>query len=423
MPILDLIETSVWGIEEASLAQIRAIAAREHTVTPEALEAYRAGSLARAERAKRRGDTAIVYLEGPIFRRANMMTEISGATSLEVARQDFQVALDDPTIRRVVLSLDSPGGEVTGVSEFAQAIFDARGKKPVTAYVGGSASSAAYWLAAAADEIVMADTGSVGSIGVVLGIRDTRERDAKSGVKTIEFVSSASPNKRPDVMTDEGRASVQRIVDDLAAVFIGAVAKYRGVSEKDVLTKFGQGGIEIGKKAVSLGMADRIGTFESVLSMPPSANRRSLSSPIGVKTMGTTTATADEGPAITQESVDAAVAQAVAAARKEASAGAQARVAAILTADESASLKTLAIQLAFTTEMSAEDAKLVLTAAAADAPKAMELMPFAAGVAGVSFADHKAGLGAAEPVSPKPEAYKSGRSKAAAAANQRLGAA
>jgi ClpP class serine protease len=57
------------------------------------------------------------------------------------------------------VNIDSPGGEVNGANELAQAIYDARGKKPIVAYVGGAGASAAYWVASAADRVVASSHG------------------------------------------------------------------------------------------------------------------------------------------------------------------------------------------------------------------------------------------------------------------------
>ena len=254
-----------WAMMPERLEELLTIAAREHEATPEALEAYRGTQLARAERATRRGDVAIINVDGPLFRRANLFTEFSGATSYEVLRLDLQTALDDTSVRSIALNVDSPGGEVNGVDELAKAIYAARGIKPITAYVGGMAASGGYWIASAADRIVVSDAALLGSIGVYMAIRDTSQRDEARGERKIEFVSSQSPDKRPDYSSDEGRARIQRTVDQLAEVFIAAVARHRGVDEEQVVAKFGRGGVEVGQAAVDAGMADAIGTFEGVL--------------------------------------------------------------------------------------------------------------------------------------------------------------
>src|SRR5262249_42337824 len=161
-------------------------------------------------------------------------TAISGGASVDALARDFNQALNDPSIRAIVLNVDSPGGEVTGISELAEMIFAARPRKRVVAYVGGMGASAAYWIASAATEIIADATALVGSIGIVAAVPNPEKRSARD----VEFVSSQSPRKRPNPNTESGKSQIQVMVDDLAAVFISAVAKYRAVSANTVLEKF-----------------------------------------------------------------------------------------------------------------------------------------------------------------------------------------
>jgi signal peptide peptidase SppA len=265
MNILDAALAASWAMEEQALAGLLDVAAREHQVTPEALAAYRADSLKKAERASVRDGVAILSVDGPLFKKANLMTELCGATSYATLMHDLQVALDDSNVRAILFNVDSPGGEASGVGELATAIRAARGKKPIVAYAGDLAASAAYWIASAADRIVIGQGAALGSIGVRASIPDTRERDARSGVRRHEFVSSQSPYKVSDPATKDGRERIKSRVDALAQVFVDAVAANRGVSTAHVLDAFGKGDVLVGQAAVAAGMADGFGTFESVL--------------------------------------------------------------------------------------------------------------------------------------------------------------
>lgn len=253
---LDIVAATPWAIEPDMLDTIRAIALREGEGV-EALQAREGRPLTNARTVTMRDGVAVVPITGPIFRYANLFTQISGATSLDVLAKDFSAALDDPAVKAIVLDINSPGGQATGISEFATQVRAAG--KPVVAYVGGMAASAAYWIAAAAPQIVMSKSAMAGNIGAVLGL-DTRKDPNKT-----EIVSSQSPNKRPDVGTDAGRAQLQGMVDALAQVFIDDVAAYRGMTPEAVVTDFGAGDIFIAAKAVAAGMADRIGTLEDVI--------------------------------------------------------------------------------------------------------------------------------------------------------------
>lgn len=255
----DLIAAQPWAITQEALATISAIARRENE-SVEAVEARLGRPLQNARAVTLRGSVAVVPVTGPVFRYANLMTEISGATSLEVLARDFNAALEDPAVTAIVLNIDSPGGQATGIAEFAHMVRAGTARKEVVAYVDGTAASAAYWIASAASRVVMSKTAMVGSIGAVVAIDTTR---AKAGV--VEIVSAQSPKKRADVSTDEGRAQIQTLIDAMAQVFIDDVAANRGVSEEKVLADFGQGDMRLGQAAVDLGMADQISTLEQVL--------------------------------------------------------------------------------------------------------------------------------------------------------------
>lgn len=260
MRAFDAVCTRPWAITEEALQTILEIAAREN-LSPEAVAAQLGRPLENSHAVTIQDGVATIPVQGPIFRRANMFTEVSGATSIETLARDFRQALDDPSVRGIVFDIDSPGGEVAGVHEFADMIYAARGAKPMIAYIDDYGASAAYWIASAADTVIASATAKVGSIGVVSAVRDPTTRSARA----IEFVSSQSPKKRLDPTTPDGKTQIQTIVDDLAGVFVDSVARNRSVSTGTVLADFGQGGIFIGQGAVTAGLADRLGSHEQAL--------------------------------------------------------------------------------------------------------------------------------------------------------------
>lgn len=206
-----------------------------------------------------RGDIAIIPIKGVIMPERNCASAWSGWTTCEDLVSDLQAAIGEPSVREIVFDVDSPGGNAVGVQEAAEYIASCRGKKRMTAHVGGMCASAAYWLASAADEIVTGVTGESGSIGVV-----TSYTKAKDDTKTI--VSTQSPMKHPDFESEEGAAAVQETIDQLAAIFVSDVARNRSVSEEKVLADFGRGWIKVGQAAVEAGLADRVASFEMLMS-------------------------------------------------------------------------------------------------------------------------------------------------------------
>ena len=343
--LLDAISNRAWLMDEAGLDIITNIADRAGE-DPVALADRLGRPLENSHKTEVIGHTAVIPISGPMFPKANLFTEISGATSTEQVAQDFRQAMDDPSVHAIVMDINSPGGSVDGINELAKMIYQARGIKPITAYVGHMAASAAYWIASAADQIVMDDTAIVGSIGVVT---QHVKRSDPPGTTKLEIVSSQSPNKRLDPSTDTGKAAVQATVDALAQVFIDAVAQNRGVSAKKVMDNFGQGGVFVGADAVRRGMADCIGTRSDAITGTGRMGSRFMAAenatednmsvntnPVPVTAPLTAALVAAEHPSIAQAFRDEGVAlgkaemtAAVALARTEAAVAERARITAI----------------------------------------------------------------------------------------------
>jgi ClpP class serine protease len=274
--LFDMATGVPWLIRQETLQNILEIAARENVFDEDArrwlqetrqnraqvLAARQGRPIEGTNAATFRDGVATIPIIGPIFRYSDWFTEVCALATTEAIGADFNTVLADPSVRGIILEIDSPGGEAAGLGELAGMIAAARAVKPTVAYVSDWGASGAYWLASAAGEVVLSAQSAVGSVGAVIGVRDP----SKVNSKNVEFVSSQSPSKRADPHTDAGRAQYQKLADDLAAVFIADVARHRGVSEATVIAEFGGGGVLMGKAAVAAGMADRIGSYESVLS-------------------------------------------------------------------------------------------------------------------------------------------------------------
>ena len=357
-----------WAITSSALTTILDIAARQNA-PPEAVAAKLGRELQNSYRLEMRDGIAVLPVVGPLFRYANLFTQVSGASSYELLAKDFTQAVENPDVKAIVLNIDSPGGEVNGCAEFADMIHEARGVKPIIAYASGDAASGAYWIAAAADEIVVSKTSALGSIGVVGVYRGNKGEDA------VEVVSSQSPYKRLDPDTDDGRARLQKRIDAMADVFVDAVAKYRGVASSHVQNHYGSGDVFIGDAAVKQGLADRIGSFEKLLS-EISGNPVSEPSPHSInpnqqeKSMDDIQSLREAYPDLTASLEQDAVKQGVATERS--------RVQGILSHDEANARTLLAQHLAFETDMEVEAAVSVLSKAPLETPTRDDVSGFSA---------------------------------------------
>ncbi len=205
----------------------------------------------------------------------NILILLFGGTSIQELETAFAEAMNDPTIDGIVLRIDSPGGLITGVQEFADTVYNARGQKPIVAYSYGNMASAAYWIGSAADKIVAGSTTFQGSIGVAMAVPKAEDS------RWVKFVSSNAPRKNISPSTKEGKDSIQARIDAMEDEFIAAVALHRGVSPETVLSEFGQGDVLPARTAMSVGMTDMVGGLKDALALVSTLKPK----PKGVATM------------------------------------------------------------------------------------------------------------------------------------------
>ena len=249
---------NIYAMEESSLNKYLSI--YDNTALHEAINKYTGQIDYKTYDASYHGSVGIIHISGIISRHADMFASFFGlgSAAIENIAKDFQSLLDNEEVKSIILDFDTPGGAITGVNELAEIIYNARGVKPIKAYVTGMACSAGYFLAAACDEIIIDEMGQVGSIGVMRVV-------SKQNEKSVIFKSSQSPMKNIEADSELGKAEYQAKVDYLASIFIDKVAKYRGITSDEVINRGNKGGVLVGAIAVTAGLADRLGSMDQLI--------------------------------------------------------------------------------------------------------------------------------------------------------------
>jgi capsid assembly protease len=248
------------------------------------LETLAAGTRTAAAPSMNRS-VAVLPIHGTICQRAGLLDEASGGCSTETIGRQFDALMKDDTVGCVILDVDSPGGHYCGTPELADKIFSARGTKPICAVANSMAASAAYWIASAADELVVTPSGDVGSIGVLAMHMDQSAWNEQTGLKpTYVTYGKFKAEMNPDQpLSAEALGELQRRVDDAGETFVRAVARNRGVTPAVVKSEFGQGRCVGSKEAVQRGMADRVDTLEATIARLASGGKKAR----GGKSAGT----------------------------------------------------------------------------------------------------------------------------------------
>ena len=212
-----------------------------------------------------RDGIAILHIDGALTYRSSWLKAIFGVDTYDSISNAFAEIVADKSVKGIVLSIDSPGGMLSGVSDVAEQIFKARGTKEcgIVAHSAGHVCSAAYWIASACESVVVSSVGEAGSIGVQAVVNNDNAADGKQTMTILR--SSLSPNKNLDPNTPAGRSALEKNIDAAAKVFLETVAKYRGTTYEDVIENYGQGATFIGQDAVDAGLADGIESLDSLV--------------------------------------------------------------------------------------------------------------------------------------------------------------
>jgi signal peptide peptidase SppA len=315
---------------------------------------------------------AVLPITGSLVQRASGLNAASGMQSYQTLERQFEQAAADPDVKAILMEMDSPGGQAAGVFELAKRIKEqcAAAGKPLWAHANEMALSAGYALAIVADKVLLPQTGMLGSIGVIALHVDQSKKNAKDGYAytAISAGGKKALGSPHAPLSDEAKGEMQARVDVLYQHFIDHVAAMRGIPADQVRAQ--EAGVFSGQAAIDAGLADSIMSFnEALKALEAEANKPKASISTAAAMRQPTRRLAMSNPEQLAEmfSADQVAAQ-VAAARKEGAEQMQARIREISTSDEAKGREALAQHLAFSTSMSADEAKALLAVSAKEAP-------------------------------------------------------
>lgn len=193
---------------------------------------------------------------------------VAGDEYTEIYSQDIDRLLNEAgenqDIKAVLLDIDSPGGTPQGALEIEQAIHFLN--KPSVAWIRSQGTSAAYWVATAANTIVASPVSDVGSIGVTQSYIDNAKQNESSGItynslSTGPYKDVGDPDKS---LTKSERDYLQKSLQIVLDVFVSAVAKNRNLPEGAVRA-LADGSSMTGEIAREKGLIDIVGGKQAAL--------------------------------------------------------------------------------------------------------------------------------------------------------------
>jgi len=190
-----------------------------------------------------------------------------------ISRSDATIKLihtyrDDPSIKAVVVRIDSPGGSVAPVQEIYSEL--KKLEKPVVASMGGSAASGGYYIACAANTIVANPGTLTGSIGVIMQFTRMKGLYDKVGlehqvIKSGEFKDTGSPFRE---MSEAEQAVLQSTVDDVYNQFVDTIFAARGnYLTRLEIVELADGRIFSGRQALDVKLLDKLGNLPEAIAL------------------------------------------------------------------------------------------------------------------------------------------------------------
>jgi len=207
----------------------------------------------------------VVPVEGTIAPAESSVGGVQPTVTPEGLADALRQAADDPSVRAIVLEVNSPGGGVTASDEMHQSILDFKRNTdmPVVVSMGDVAASGGYYISTAADRIVANETTLTGSLGVIFQLTNFSEAADKYGISQVVIKSG----KFKDIgnsfrkMTPEEREIFQSLVDESYAEFVDVISQGRGLQE-DRVREIADGRIYSGGQAKELGLVDSFGGLD-----------------------------------------------------------------------------------------------------------------------------------------------------------------
>lgn len=177
--------------------------------------------------------------------------------ALEQARADAQV-------KAVVISVDSPGGEITASDVLYNSLKEFSKEKPTVIYFNSIGASGAYYAACGANYIMCNATTFTGSIGVIISTLNYRNLFGKVGLESVVFKSGKFKDMLSGAreMTPEEKAYVEGLVMQSYDRFVGIVAKSRNLDEQSLRLGVADGRILSGTDAYAAKLVNQLGYVE-----------------------------------------------------------------------------------------------------------------------------------------------------------------
>lgn len=219
---------------------------------------------------EKRGDVGILNIEGSLVDGSSGFMRYFGVVGYDDITTAARKLYADPDIKKVLVRVESPGGMVNGIFDAGEQMATLSATKPTLAYSGSQAASGGYWMATSVKgDFVIGPTADIGSIGVVSVHTDVSKMLENEGIKKTVLRSGENKARINAIepLTPELKAREEAKMADVHNIFRAQVQRARPNLSTEDLLSVTDGSTFLGKRAVKVGLADKVASFEQALKL------------------------------------------------------------------------------------------------------------------------------------------------------------
>jgi len=204
------------------------------------------------------GNVGIVSIDGPLIDTPDMFDRLMGVTSYSDITEGINRHLENKKVSDIVLVMNTPGGDASGIGEVSSYIAEAKNVKPITSWTGKSALSAGYWIASSASKLRASKMAEVGSIGAIATVTSVARMLKEEGIDVhIERAGKHKALIHPaEELSEEGKKVLKAKVGQLHDFFLEHVTNERPQLKMSEKSKWGEGQTYFTDEAIGLGLVD-----------------------------------------------------------------------------------------------------------------------------------------------------------------------
>lgn len=207
---------------------------------------------------QKQGSVGIITIDGALTSDESFYNLWFGDVAYPTIATAINMLLSDQEIRSIVTAWSSPGGDASGIADLGTFMKDAGKVKPIHAWTGQAALSAAYWAAACCKTVRASDLGETGSVGAIMQFTSIARRLQEDGVDVhLERSGKYKALLQPtEALSEAGKELMQEKVTKLHSFFIDHIEAARPKLKNTPRPQWAEGKTYFAEEAIQIGLVD-----------------------------------------------------------------------------------------------------------------------------------------------------------------------